>query len=409
MPNNEHLNLEVPPAFFPTYEDHTKNAPIPRPRTERGDRVPTTAAYAIPVAGREPLDVSKYPDLIAQIEPHFPVHAKKLLHDYADKLIPAGRDVEKANNVAYADLAQRQKDADDAEADYLEQSAKIEAEQAKALEPYIAPRADLVKQIDEAREQAAKACGAIGVEARDDVSQLEILAVPVLSREKAADILNLPVNVPEQTIGAKLLALGGTLLVGTVSGVSAGLAAGILDAKSLEFQTGKLAAAALVGVGFSAFVRYAFLAIFKTAAEAKYTNRANVETYGKFAQAYLAFFAAIAMYTAMERQGLLKLADAHNAVAKLSNVLVEPVPAYVLYVMAALITFGYVAFSATQGYREGRDAQAQARIDALVDDQHNKDCDCAASIRASAKPSPKSPASKIFSHSSPNSTPSSPA
>lgn len=105
MNHNEPLNLEVPPAFLMGVQKQPNNSPVPRPRKEGGDRVPVTSVYTIPTAGREPLDTSKYPELIAQIEPHFPVYASKLLHDYHDKLIPAGRDVDKAYDLAHAELA----------------------------------------------------------------------------------------------------------------------------------------------------------------------------------------------------------------------------------------------------------------------------------------------------------------
>lgn len=366
MPQHDQINLEVPPAFFPDLEQHPKNAPIPRPRTERGDRISTNAAYAIPVAGRQPLDASKYPDLIAAIEPHFPVHAKKLLHDYADKLIPAGRDVEKAYSIAEAELSARQREAQEAEEKYHKISVELQAQMDEALAPFHEPRSTLIAQIQQAREEAAQACGAVGVQASDQTSEEDVLSVLAMSREKAAELLSVPLPANKGAAGAKLLAVAGTALVGIVSGISAGLAAGILDPKSLEFQVSKLLACALVGMAFSSFARYAILGLFKTAAEAKYAGRPAKEVAAKFVQAYGALALAAAMYTAMERQGLLKLADAHNAIAKLSNIQVEAVPPYVLYVMAALITFGYLVFSANQGYREGRDEQADHRINAFV-------------------------------------------
>lgn len=335
-------------------QDHTPiTDQIARRRDETGQPQPRVILYHEPVQGLAKSDQCAEGLYLQQVEQKNPFFGAKLKAFHDDKLNAAYQGLRDVDFEAREEVAQRQRESEARDLEIDEAVEMLQAEKKTELAPLREGLARAVSGLNAAREEAAKACGRVGVGLTDQTDAGDILAIPKLTQAEAADRLGLPLD-PEKPFYVKLLKAVATVLMGVTFGFSAGVVSGAINTDQLAEQTSLLAVASLVGAAASALIVLSVGKAFYEVALASNRQRSLLERFSKTAAANVVLLAMLAGYALMDKEGIMKLATLNG-----SNT-----SELVGLVVGGLLGVGYILFNAYDGYQHGRKHTVQTRVEA---------------------------------------------
>jgi len=327
---------------------------VPHERTANGI-IAQMCVYNEPLGGTFASNKAKEGIYIAEIAKVSPFYAAKLLAFHDDKL-----------HVAEQALVQYRKQVD-AIVIKKEESFKRENQEVdKMLELLHLDKMSIIRPLEEeldhhdinvdaCRASAATACGAVGVQLDKTTTEHDLLQVLPISRDQAAQQLNLAVDTAPHkfTVVGKALY---SLLIGSMLGLSLGIFAGYINPDNVDLNP-IVVLAVVAGIAMSYFASKLAKDSFADFATSVYKQAPLPARVAKFILAASLLVLIATIYAVVDSKGVLKLAVLDGI--KLSEA--------AGLCVGAVISLPYLLAYAYDGYKEANRIQTDSRITALQD------------------------------------------
>jgi len=322
-----------------------------RRRDKYGNRLPSVKAWDAPHI-RKPMEESKFQRLSDGFEPctrAYLHYRYELLHGAYDNFCAVRQRVDRLAELELQQAAQRNSEID-------QQQKRLQLELEEALKALESKHRDFTSQLELAHQEAALRVAAAGACYNPTRLQTEmVLGTPLVSREMLLDREQL--TDPGVEAQAKLpgwLTYAATSLVGSLIGISLGLLMGAINPATMGRRWLTTLLFCLVGLAPALFMRAALKLAFLVVGENDHLKVSS----GRIALSRLSALglglAFAAVDCMVEYHGLLKLARLDAGLSALSGGAAQSGHGWAYFCVAAIVTLGYLAYSAYEGWFLGR-------------------------------------------------------
>jgi len=329
---------------------------LSRRRDRHGNRLPSRYAYQFPYGDDTPIDQTPLRRTGEVIGQQRPARASYLsyLKDHcvhpANARFEAARDEAEAEKTAWNALANSVNPAIDATQASLEQAAD------SAARPHRARAAALDGAVVTAHDRATQAVAAMGRSYDPAVPTADaLLAVERADLGECAAALGLPdPREDANAVFSPALSWLFTMGIGGLLGLSLGVVSGAIELAELATDYPAALLLSVLACGPAALMRKAIFLGHREASQRGSLGRPWPERIGVTALA-LGFDAAVlAVDVLVERSGLLKALTSSSDLRSLSSGPLHVASDPSTWAAALLVTLGYVATTAWEGYLAGR-------------------------------------------------------
>lgn len=344
---------------------------IPRLRDHKQNRLPYSWVWTLPVADGTPLEESQIQGVLQGLDGTRPLHASHLRYWFNEKLryaIERFKRVREQVEREYREQRERAA-ARNAEIDKLQED--LETQRDEAARPAREELERRERALEEAQQAAGSRCAVVGGSYDPENPHTDAALVPPLEDRKkilADEQLPDPSDDGKPFLPAWAENVA-TALIGAILGISLGLIGGFLVPATLGRNLEVLLGCVVLGQPPAYFMRKALVALFKFASEVAYLGRpwwAKLAAFG-LACTVLATLSAVDIF--VEYNGFLKLAQVDAALDSLSGPTQTgdhsgaSLAALGMFLAAAIITLGYLLYSACQGWVYGRSLVIENRVE----------------------------------------------
>jgi hypothetical protein len=329
---------------------------LPRRRDGQGNRLASSSCYHDPYPDDRPIAQTPLQHSLIRIVQKRPARAGWLAHLYDDRLLPALRRFHAARLEAEAELESWNRAAERHNTRLLAEAERLRRHAEQVAAPYRRDAAAAGKELEAAHVAAAHAFAEAGLPYDGtDPSPETVLEVEIPARGALLAALGLP--DPSSDRGMLFCVPLGwalTALVSVLIGISIGLMAGFLEPDALGAQWPIACGLAVLAFGPTAYLRRSIVLGHRQASERAYLGRPWQERWALLSGALLFDLVVLAVDLTVEREGLLRMRDLDAQVQSLSGTATTSQDPAAWWLAPLLISLGYVACSAWEGYLHGR-------------------------------------------------------
>ena len=338
--------------------------PVARRRDAKGNRLGNSWVYHFPYPGDKPAEQTHLKPVFEEIGVKRPAWAAYLEYFYDELVRGALERYREARDTSECRRLEWNEEAVATRERIEKAQARLRKEAHTLAQPYLKRLRELAKELETADQVAAENAGAAGL-VYDPDQELDAMLLP---HRQGLEYYAAELQVPDPGVDVKArlpewLVWVATVLMGAFFGTSIGLIAGTLAADELPRQLATTAVFAAVGSAPAVYLRKAVYFAHRQASERGYLELSWTRR-AAFAALALGFdVLVLAVDVVVERMGLLKVADAAAGIQALAGASASrSSDDWLTFFPPLLITLGYVAYAAWEGYLAGRNSPISNRL-----------------------------------------------